>query len=306
MKINRLFEIVYILLDKEKVTAKELADHFEVSTRTIYRDVEDLSAGGIPVYMSKGKNGGIALLPNYLLNKTLLSESEKTNILSAVQSLNALDDSSMEDLLSKLSSFFGKQNTGYFEIDYNDWDDLIKESFKQAKQAVLSRKYLSFDYISSLNNKSRRTVEPYKLWFKQHTWYLKAFCLDRNETRIFRFSRMRNVEIINESFVPREIDFNTLMQEAHSSTTEIILKIDAGARYRVLDEFSDKSVVQNEDGSYTVTLNMIEDDWVYGYLLSFGELATVIRPKRIRDIIQRKIEKSLMNYGKREGAGKDE
>ena len=236
----------------------------------------------------------------------LLSESEKTNILSAVQSLNAVDDSSMEDLLSKLSSFFGKNNTGYFEIDYNDWDDLIKESFKKSKEAILSRKYLSFDYISSLNNKSRRTVEPYKLWFKQHTWYLKAFCLERNEARIFRFSRMRDVEIIDESFVPREIDFNTMMQETHSFTTEIILKIDARATYRVLDEFSDKNVVQNEDGSFTVTLNLIEDDWVYGYILSFGEFATVIRPKRIRDIIQRKNEKSLMNYGKREGVSKNE
>ncbi|MDO5649452.1 MAG: YafY family protein [Gallicola sp.] len=301
MKINRLFEIVYILLDKEKVTAKELAEHFEVSTRTIYRDVEDLSAGGIPIYMSKGRNGGISLLPDYLLNKMLLSESEKINILSAIQSLNALDDSMMDDLLSKLSSFFGNNNTGYFEIDYTDWNDLLKDSFKQAKQAILSRNCLSFDYISSLNNKSRRTVEPYKLWFKQHTWYLKAFCLDRNEARIFRFSRMRNVEIIDESFVPREIDFNTLMHETHFSTTEIILKIDSRAMYRVLDEFSDKNIVQNQDGSFTVTLNMIEDEWVYGYILSFGELATVIRPKRIRDIIQRKIKKNLRNYRKREG-----
>ena len=120
MKINRLFEIVYILLDKEKVTAKELAGHFEVSTRTIYRDVEDLSAGGIPIYMSKGKNGGIALLPDYLLNKTPLNEIEKTNILSAVQSFNALDDSSMEDLsfdyISSLNNRLSHTNCGLNSI----------------------------------------------------------------------------------------------------------------------------------------------------------------------------------------------
>ena len=97
MKMNRLFEIVYLLIDQEKATARELSNRFEVSTRTIYRDVEDLSAAGVPIYMSKGKNGGISLLPEYVLNKTVLTEEEKNNILSALQSLNVLDASSMEN-----------------------------------------------------------------------------------------------------------------------------------------------------------------------------------------------------------------
>ena len=163
MKINRLFEIIYILLDKDRVTAKDLAERFEVSTRTIYRDVEDLSATGIPIYMSKGKNGGISLLSDYVLNQTLLTEEEKINILSALQGLNALDQLAVEDTLSKLSAFFGEKNQGFYEIDFDDWANLIKDQFDKSKQAILSKNRLSFDYLSSLNEHSKRIVEPYRL-----------------------------------------------------------------------------------------------------------------------------------------------
>lgn len=297
MKINRLFEIVYILLDKEKVTAKELADYFEVSTRTIYRDVEDLSSGGIPIYMNKGKNGGIFLLPEYVLNKTVLTETEKINILSALQSLNSLDESSMELTLSKLSSFFGENNTGFFEIDYKDWGSLIKEQFDMSKQAILLRKLLEFEYISSTSKTSQRTVEPYKLWFKERNWYLKGFCLDKEDLRVFRLSRMKNVKIKEEHFIPRNMDFDLHLDEKITyPTTKITMRVESNLSYRILDEFSDNDVFENEDGSFTVKMDFIEDEWLYGYILSFGKYATVIEPKRIKNIIKGILEKSLENY----------
>ncbi len=297
MKINRLFEIVYILLDKEKVTAKELADYFEVSTRTIYRDVEDLSSGGIPIYMNKGKNGGIFLLPEYVLNKTVLTETEKINILSALQSLNSLDESSMELTLSKLSSFFGENNTGFFEIDYKDWGSLIKEQFDMSKQAILLRKLLEFEYISSTSKTSQRTVEPFKLWFKERNWYLKGFCLDKEDLRVFRLSRMKNVKIKEEHFIPRNMDFDLHLDEKITyPTTKITMRVESNLSYRILDEFSDSDVLENEDGSFTVKMDFIEDEWLYGYILSFGKYATVIEPKRIKNIIKDILEKSLENY----------
>lgn len=297
MKINRLFEIIYILLDKDKVKAKELAEHFEVSTRTIYRDIEVLSSRGIPVYMSKGKNGGISLLQNYILDKTLLTEEEKSNILSALQSLNAMDKSSMEETLSKVSSFFGNKNSGYFEIDYSEWGKLIEDQFEKSKVAILSQKLLSFDYISSQNECSKRLVEPYKLWFKDRNWYLKAFCLKKNDFRIFRFSRMRNVKTEEEKFLPRDINFQIPIDNKDSyPSIKIIMQVDSSLKYRILDEFLEEDTIENEDGSFTVKMNFIEDDWLYGYILSFGSFATVIEPKRIRNIIKKKLEKALENY----------
>lgn len=297
MKINRLFEIIYILLDKERITAKELAEHFKVSTRTIYRDVEDISTGGIPVYMSKGKNGGIFLLPDYVLDKTVLTEEEKTNMLSALQSLNALDESSVEATLTKLSSFFGDKNQGYYEIDLDDWGKLIKDQFEKSKQAILSKKLLSFEYLSSLNKRSKRIVEPYKLWFKEKNWYLKAYCLNKNAMRTFRFSRMRKAEILEEQFEPRTLDaFNNHENQNSRKTTEIVMKVGNDMEYRVLDEFADKDVVQNKDGSFTVKMRYIEDPWLYGYILSFGSSAKVISPPKLINTINNILRKTMDNY----------
>lgn len=297
MKINRLFEIVYMLLDKERITAKELAERFEVSTRTIYRDVEDLSAAGIPIYMSKGKNGGIALLPEYTLNKILLTEEEKIIILSSLQGLNAFDELSVDDTLSKLSAFFGDKNQGFYEIDFDDWGNLIKEQFEKSKQAIISKRLLSFDYLSSLNIRSKRTVEPYKLWFKEKNWYLKAYCLKKKEIRIFRFSRMRNVSIEDVQFTRRNIDLSVHPDNKYiGSTIKILMRVEKEATYRVLDEFSEQDIVENQDGSVIVTMNFPEDEWVYGYILSFGPFATVIEPLTIKNIIGQKLEDSIKNY----------
>jgi predicted DNA-binding transcriptional regulator YafY len=298
MQISRLFKIVYILLDKDKVSAKELAAHFEVSARTIYRDIEILSASGIPVYMSKGRNGGISLLPNFILNKTVLTAEEKDNILSALYSINTFDETLVESTLSKLGLFFGKNNTSFFEIDYSDWGNLIKEQFEKSKEAILARKLLSFDYVSAQNKSSRRMVEPYVLWFKDKTWYLKAFCLDKNELRSFRFSRMRNVVVTDKIFVPRDIALKVEKEDLKYNypTSKIVMRIEADKEYRVLDEFHENNVIRNTDGSFTVTMNFVEDEWVYGYILSYGSSATVLEPERVRNIIKTRLEENLKNY----------
>ena len=298
MQINRMFEIIYLLLDKEKVSAKELSERFEVSTRTIYRDVERLSAAGIPIYMTKGRNGGIRLLPDYILNKTLLTDAEKSSILSALHSLNALDEESVQNTLSKLGMFFGQNNTGFIEIDYNDWGNLIKEQFEKSKQAILLRRILSFDYVSAKNEATKRKVEPYVLWFKDKTWYLKCFCLDRQNPRIFRLSRMRNVTITDQTYVPRNMIFEEEAQENQyvPSAAKIVMKVGKEQRYRVLGEFFEKDVVENEDGSFTVTMNLTEDEWVYGYILSFGSSAVVLEPEHTKKIIKERLRKNLENY----------
>lgn len=296
MQINRLFETIYILLDKEKVSAKELAERFEVSTRTIYRDVEILSSAGIPVFMTKGKGGGISLLPNFVLNKTVLTEYEKISILSALQSLNTVDEEANNNTLKKLGLFFDENNTGFIEVDYSDWGNLIKDQFEQAKKAILSRKVLSFDYVSAVNMATNRNVEPYVLWFKDRNWYLKCFCLDKQEVRIFRLSRMRNVIITENNYIPREIEYKVIANSSTDNLTTIKVQISKDQTYRVLDEFLPDKVSQNKDGSFTVTMNFIEDEWVYGYILSFGCSATVLEPEHIKDIVKCRLKKSLDNY----------
>lgn len=296
MQINRLFEIVYILLDKKKISARELAEQFEVSTRTIYRDVETLSAAGIPVFMSKGKGGGIGILPDFVLNKTILNEDEKRNILSALQSLKTVDETELNNTLKKLGMFFGHENKSFIEIDYSDWGQSIKEQFEKSKEAILTHKLLLFNYVSATNKATSRKVEPYILWYKDRNWYLKCFCLDKQAFRIFRLSRMRNVVISESNYIPRNCESEVIEAPTESNLTLIKLRISEDQSYRILDEFSPENVIQNDDGSFTVTLKFVEDEWVYGYILSFGSSATVLEPWHVKDIIKGRLKKCLDNY----------
>ncbi|MEG0388680.1 MAG: HTH domain-containing protein, partial [Niameybacter sp.] len=117
MKINRLLEIVILLLNKKSITAKELANRFEVSTRTIYRDIDDLSAAGIPIYTNKGGGGGIALLEEYTLNKTLLSDLEKEQLLMTLKTLEATQYTKDNQIVEKLGILFSRQqDTDWVEV----------------------------------------------------------------------------------------------------------------------------------------------------------------------------------------------
>ncbi len=297
MQINRLFEILYVLLDKNTVTAKDLSERFEVSQRTIYRDVETLSASGIPVYMSKGKGGGISLLPNFVLNKAVLSEKEKDEILSALQGLNAVDAFSVSDTLSKLSSLFGSKSTSsWVEIDYSDWSNTKREQFETIKKAIINKTLIAFDYYNRNGEAANRKVEPITLWFKERTWYLKGFCKSKQDFRVFKLTRIKNVVCTDEHFTERGAFDIFDDYQMPVNLTKIVVRIDGSQSYRVFDDFDDNDIIKNEEGSFTVTMNFIEDEWVYGYLLSFGFYAEVLEPLHIREIIKERLEKSLKRY----------
>ena len=151
MQINRLFEMVYLLLSKERVTAGEMAKHFEVSPRTIYRDVELLSSAGIPIYMTKGKGGGISLLPNFVLNKAVLTDNEKTDILSALHAMDAVSLEKTDTAVKKLSSIFGSDDSDWIEVDFSGWANAKEEAeiFATLKKAILKKNTVKFLYYSS-------------------------------------------------------------------------------------------------------------------------------------------------------------
>ena len=300
MQINRLFEIVYILLDKKTITAKELSDHFEVSVRTIYRDIDTLSIAGIPVYTNKGKGGGISLIEDFVLNKSVLSEKEQNEILMSLQSLNAMKFLDVEPVLKRLSTIFNKESTNWIDVDFSQWgsDDSEKEKFNIIKTAILSTKIVSFDYFSSYGEKTLRTVEPLKLVFKGQGWYLYGFCRLKGEFRIFKITRIKNLNLLNETF-KREIPIDIWGdgdKSCKNKMVTLILKIDKRMAYRLYDEFDQENIKKNSDGSFTAIITFPEGDWIYGYVMSYGEYAEVIEPKDIREIIKRKFEEGLKKY----------
>lgn len=198
--INRQLEIIYILMNKGTVKAQELAAHFEVSPRTIYRDVESLSMAGIPIYAGRGKGGGIRLMEQFVLDKLLLSAEEQRKILAALASLREIGASGEERILEKLETFFRTETRDWVSIDFSDWSGRRGELFGQIKDAILNRRVLEFDYYGRDGDMSHRQAEPVQLLFKEYTWYLRAWCRGRKAMRLFKVLRMKRVEVLEEIF----------------------------------------------------------------------------------------------------------
>lgn len=199
---SRLFRIVYYLLQNGKATAPELAQKFEVSIRTIYRDIDALSSAGIPIYATQGKGGGISILNNYTLDKSLLSEQEQEQMLTALQGMTATIGKNSSELLTKLSALFQIKSTNWIDVDFSDWAHRAPQQdiFNIIKEAIFQKKVISFCYFSRKGNKEKRTVKPIQLVFKSKSWYLYSFCLLRNDYRFFKLTRIRELELLSETF----------------------------------------------------------------------------------------------------------
>lgn len=294
---NRLFEIVYILIQKKKVTAKELANRFEVSTRTIYRDIETLSRANIPIYATKGKEGGIEILDEYVLNKMLLTEEEQKQILFALQGIKKVAGQNEKDILEKLSRLFNKKTDDWIRIDFSNWgkDKEKEERFNKIKAAILNKNRIKFEYYNTNGEKSERIVEPLQIWFKDKSWYLIAFCKLKQDYRIFKIARIKEIEILEEHF-ERDLQQESKKEKCKFKTITLKLEISKKMAYRVYDEFEDSEITKKDDGSFIINVEYPENEWVYGYILSFGEYLKVLSPERVKRTIKNKIEKILKNY----------
>lgn len=294
MQINRLFEIIYILLDKGIVTADELAERFEVSRRTVYRDIELLSQSGIPIYTSRGKNGGIGILENFVLDKSVLSENEQTEIINALCAMALLPNAENSGVKNKLSSLFKKDNASWISVDFSDWNIGQKEIFDKLKIAAMEKRVARIKYTNSRGEISRRDIEPLCLYFKSRAWYIIAYCRNAEDYRMFRLSRMKDVAISEEVF-EREMPAYEYSEKQYDVTeTEVTMRINPRMEYRVYDEFAE--VEKDKEGYFTVKIRCPENEWLYGYILSFGEYAQVLSPQSIRNIIKEKIEKCSKIY----------
>lgn len=294
---NRLFEIVYILMQKKKVTAKELADKFEVSTRTIYRDVETLSRANIPIYSSKGKDGGIGILEKYVLNKAILSEEEQNQILFALQGMKKVSGQDEKDILGKLSTFFNKKINDWIKIDFSNWEEENKKEkrFEIIKTAILNKNKVEFIYYNSKGEERKRIVEPLQIWFKDKSWYLISYCINKEDYRIFKITRIKKIKILEEHF-QRELPKWKKEEKYNFTKIALELEINKEMAYRVYDEFEKEEITKKENGNFIVKVKFPENEWVYGYILSFGEHIKVISPSKARGIIKEKLEKTLKNY----------
>lgn len=297
MQINRLFEIVYILLDKKVATSKELAERFEVSTRTIYRDIETLSSAGVPIYMSKGKGGGISLLPDYILNKAVITDDEKEAIVTSLKAVNAVNLDKTDTALKKLRTLFGESNTDWIEVDFSSWENTQSEveTFQTIKSAILGNRIISFYYASAKGQQTLREVEPIKLYFRSGAWYLYGYCKTRCDFRFFKLRRIRKLNVSECNFkrkVPEHISTNE--NAFQGEYVKLKLKLSAKVAYRVYDEFD--SYEQQEDGSFIAEINYPKGKWIFYYITTFGSQCEVLEPEYIRNEVKEELQNTLKQY----------
>ncbi len=296
MRESRLFKIVYHLLDKGGATAPELAEKFEVSVRTIYRDIDALSGAGIPVYAEAGRNGGIYLMNDFVLDKAALSEEEKQEILTALQSISSMNNIGSNQTLQKLSAIFHMSSENWLEVDFSRWGNhgTDHEKFELLKSAVIHQKCVKITYANSCGTMSERIVQPLKMAYKSMSWYLKAYCTKKQDYRIFKLTRMIDLEILTESFCKRS--FPELDETPGQAYNTIVLRFPKNMAYRVYDEFDKTWVSKNENGDFIVSVEMPEDEWLIGYLLSFGTQVDIIEPVYLRDIVAEQAKKIYEKY----------
>lgn len=292
---------MYLLSEKKCIKASELAEHFEVSVRTIYRDVEVLSMAGIPIYAKKGKYGGIAILDNFVFEKSIVSKEEQIQILEAIQSIQEVEKIGINDLLVKLSGFFQIKTPSWISIDFSDWSNQRQELFQTVKFATVKNRVLKFDYYGRMGEISTRKVEPIQLWFKGYTWYLRGYCQEKQDIRVFKLTRMKRVECLDESFEKKEFNIEDKEEidkyiNSPQNNISFSMKIDKCMAYQVFDYFEEHEIKCNADGSFTVSLNYPKDEWVYGMIMSFGKHAKIISPESLKSEIANRFKEAYENY----------
>lgn len=273
------------------MTASELAERFEVSVRTIHRDIDVISSAGIPIYVTTGRNGGIQILEDYVLDKAFFSEKEKQDILAALQSVSVAGNAYEKDMLTKLSALFNINSDSWFEVDFSRWGSKTqdKTTFEMLKNAVISHRAVYIMYASSYGNKSQRKIYPLKMMYRAKEWYIKAYCVDKADFRIFKFNRILEMQMLPEEFAPME--YPESADEPKRRCNRISLRFPKEMAYRVYDEFEASEIEETENGDLIVSSEMPEDNWLIGYLLSFGAQVTVIEPAYLQEILSEEAKK---------------
>ena len=301
MKVERLISIIMILLDKERISAQKLADMFEVSLRTIYRDIDAINMAGIPIRSTSGVGGGFEIMPNYKIDRKFFSTSDLSAILMGLSSLsNMIRGDELINALAKVKSLIPAERAKDIElranqlyIDLSPWmgNRDIQPYLEIIKTALQESKLLSFEYADRYGNKTARTAEPYQLVLKSSHWYWQAYCLKRNDFRLFRLSRTSNLQIQEEFFMPREyqkpqLDFTDRLA---TMQTNINIRIHQSVMDRVLDYCTYEHFSPDGDEHYIVSFPFIENDYYYNILFGFGDKCECLDPLHIRTEMKRRI-----------------
>lgn len=300
-KAERLISIIMILLRKDVVSTTEFSQLFNVSKRTILRDMETLSLSNIPIYSINGVHGGYGIMDEYKVDKRLLSSSDLENILTALGGLKqiliseevAVTIKKIEAMVSPLSL------KGSIQLSFYDWEGRseIIPTLKACQESILERKLISFDYIDKNGTTTNRIVEPYQLHFSETSWYLKGFCLHRQSYRTFKLSRIDNLNVDETTFNPRDY---LLEQEHEASYQPQLVAIKALISPSIKDQFIEryglKSIENYSSEYFLATIYVPQNSIGFQFLANFGTNLKIVEPKSYVEEFRSYLIKMLEKY----------
>lgn len=302
MKIQRLIAILTSLLQTDRIPATRLAEMFEVSVRTIYRDIDDLGSAGIPIVTYTGVNGGVGILEQYKIDKKLFTNQDITTLLTSLHSVSgSISDATLNQTLEKIKALIPAEQGRAIElssrrlyIDLSPWanNPTLSENLTRIQKALEGNVLVTFQYTSLKQISSERTVEPHQLVLKENNWYLRAFCRSRQDFRVFKLRRMRGIHLLSETFEPR--DFSSEMSDfkdwTHENKIVIDIVIDENLKDYMLEKCREEDMIPLENGKIHVRLPFVESDLGYGFLMQYGDKCECIGPDHVRQELMRRID----------------
>jgi predicted DNA-binding transcriptional regulator YafY len=299
-----------LLLNRGRISAKELADRFEVSTKTIYRDMDTLSQAGVPILAHQGTTGGFEIMEQYTISRQYLSLEEISSIIAAVKGIGtAVDDAAFASLHEKVKTLLHQSDKHQEGIagerlvfDLNPWGQgpEARQKVNLLKRAIDETQMVQFSYVNMNGSESERMAEPYALLLKANVWYLQAYCLLREQFRVFRLSRVQQLQMLSDPFERRQVPsldgYAWDAEWTKNADTEATLLFRPQARYRVGDSFHSDQVTVLGDGSLRVEGKFTVDEWFYGMLLSHGDAVKVEHPAYIAEQVMQRAKNIISRY----------
>ena len=299
MKIDRLVGILSVLLQKDNVSAPCLAEKFEVSRRTINRDIEDLCKAGIPIVTRQGANGGISIMDHFKIDKILLTNSDMQAILAGLKSLDSVSGTNRyRTLMEKISADGCEALSGsHIMIDLSGWDrSEVSRKIEILKAAIENRTKVTFQYISP-GGEGKREAEPCQIVFQWSNWYLWAYCTRRQDYRMFKLSRMTGLEASGEIFEKREnCEYTRQDNWNRSGGIKAAVRFDKSAKWKVIDDFGADRLQFDENGNILIHYVWQDKQSFLYHILSFGDKAEILEPVEYRGELAEFIERILKKY----------
>lgn len=300
MKLDRLIGILSILLQQDIVTAPCLAEQFEVSRKTINRDIETLCRAGIPIVTRQGAGGGISIMDNYRIDRTMLTNTEMQDILAGLRSLDSVNGTNrygqlMEKLSAGSSDFMTGNQT--ILIDLSSWyKDSLSPKIQLIRNAIDTRTKLTFLYFAPKGD-SRREIEPYYLIFRWSDWYVWGWCGSREDFRLFKLNRMDRLELTETHFSPRNVPLPDLSRERiFPGGIRVKALFDADCKWRLIEDFGTGCFEEQPDGKLLFTADYTDQENLLSWLMTFREKVKLLEPEELREEIRHILKRMTENY----------